>query len=153
MGAIETRTSGLRNTIACLVHDCPFGEYVRTISNTVISATIVGMLDTWEWILSIILCAWVFYTEWRSSWKHGGNSARLPKYFTPLHLTVAELHVIIVEHLGIGNTSRKERPTSRLAAAAAHCLQQYILPLTPVPSLFNLRIYLHRDSQKRIANL
>ena len=45
MGAIETRTSGLHNTIACLVHDCPFGEYVRTISNTVISATIVGMLD------------------------------------------------------------------------------------------------------------
>ena len=31
-----------------------------------------------------------------------------------------------MEHLGIGNTSRKERPTSRLAAAAAHCLQQYI---------------------------
>ena len=81
---------------------------------------------------------------------------KLPKYFTPLHLTVAELHVIIVEHLGIGNTSWKERPTSNLAAAAAaavHCLQQYILPLTPVPSLFNLRIYLHRDSQKRIANL
>jgi len=68
---------------------------------------------------------------------------------------VAELHVIIVEHLGIGNTSMKELPTSRLAAAAAaaHYLQQYILPLAPVPSLFNLRIYLHRDSQKRIANL
>ena len=46
MEAIETRTSGLHNTTACLVHDCPFGEYVRTISNTVISATIVGMLDT-----------------------------------------------------------------------------------------------------------
>ena len=46
MEAIETRTSGLHNTTACLVRDRPFGEYVLTISNTVISATIVGMLDT-----------------------------------------------------------------------------------------------------------
>ena len=120
MGAIETRTSGLHNTIACLVHDRPFGKCVRTISNTVISATIVGMLDQRNFLHTNLInhparvSMLQRVTNFLKAW---GKLRETPQV---LHPTTPDCGGASCYHCGApGNWkhSRKERPTSRLAAA------------------------------------